>query len=269
MMKFVNLILVIFERTIVNLIKLIYLSPILLFALFLLVHLYYPELIYKNKGVSSNKTDRSEDMLKRIKADKKPISRYHFHIVDEYIPTMAKSKPSCYSCHGTYAHYKDKKTGSVLNMHSGYIDCTVCHVKKQDMPDERFRIHWVDNASSETIKKPIGQFGKYSGKISLFHYENNWLEKYEPIDSILINKFLRSIDKSDDYKKGKRKDVLHQKISKKAVSCKECHNKDGYLNFTVLGYSENRINYLSSSELFGIFTNYEVFYLPALIKSDI
>ena len=60
--------------------------------------------------------------------------------------------------------------------------------------------------------------------------------------------------------------MLHdQTLSKKAVACLECHRKNGYLDFENLGFSQNRINQLVSSEVSRMVENYETFHMPKML----
>jgi hypothetical protein len=45
----------------------------------------------------------------------------------------------------------------------------------------------------------------------------------------------------------------------------DCHKKDGYLDFSKLGYPRNRVDHLSSTEVASMIQKYETFYLPEVI----
>jgi len=53
-------------------------------------------------------------------------------------------------------------------------------------------------------------------------------------------------------------------ISEEALSCKECHRKDGYINFNVLGYNPERISRLTQLEIMQLIDEYKEFYLPTM-----
>jgi len=53
-------------------------------------------------------------------------------------------------------------------------------------------------------------------------------------------------------------------ISEKALSCKDCHIKDGYLNFNKLGYNRLRIEKLTRLDIVQMLDEYKDFYLPTM-----
>jgi hypothetical protein len=60
--------------------------------------------------------------------------------------------------------------------------------------------------------------------------------------------------------------IHEDNLSKKAVACDECHNKDGYMDFAKLGFPHYRINQLASSEVAQMMDHYKTFYIPRMLR---
>ncbi len=56
--------------------------------------------------------------------------RFH-HIVPVSHPPEAL-RPTCYICHSNLPHNKTKKVRAMLNMHTNYLTCETCHLKKNN-----------------------------------------------------------------------------------------------------------------------------------------
>jgi hypothetical protein len=63
--------------------------------------------------------------------------------------------------------------------------------------------------------------------------------------------------------------VIHENnLSEKAVACRDCHKKEGYLDFSNLGFSKSRINQLVSSEVSRMVEHYDTFYIPKMLRFE-
>jgi hypothetical protein len=62
------------------------------------------------------------------------------------------------------------------------------------------------------------------------------------------------------------KTKLHQRLTEKPVFCGECHKKDGYFDFSALGFAKNREDYLVSNEIAQMIEHYKTFYIPEPIN---
>ena len=245
-------------------IKIVFLVPIVLFALWLLKLVYFPH-AEASKSQSDVKPTAEQGIFAKILRDDRPIPKEHFHIVDEHISQAEPYHPICLECHGSYPHSKEKKVRSILNFHNGFLACMVCHVRKA--PDDKtFSFIWVDRQTGATSRSVEGGFGKYPAKI--FPIRGTVGQRPEiihPVDEKAAAEFMRLKDQFTADQMAKAKIKLHENISKKPVFCNECHKKDGYFDFAALGFPRNRVDHLTSTEITGMIEKYETFYMPEAI----
>jgi hypothetical protein len=111
-----------------------------------------------------------------------------------------------------------------------------------------------------------GGFGRYPAKIyPMRKSADGHLQILHPVNEKAAEEFMRLKDKFTPDQMAKAKIKLHENISKKPVFCNECHKKDGYFDFAKLGFPENRVDHLTSTEITGMIDKYETFYMPEAI----
>jgi len=219
-------------------------------------------------------SNEDEYVYKIIRKKDEPIPREHFHMIDEYVEREESNPPICFLCHGIYPHGKEKKIRALLNLHNGYIDCVVCHIRKDDANgEERANTKneiadflWVDLKSGEFTNQAQGEYGKYPAKIYPIEFTEKRLKRiYAPMKPEAVEQFLKLKPelKSKEFDDAKAK--LHESISKKPVNCSDCHQKNGYLDFRKLRFPERRVQHLVSSEVVGMIDKYKTFYIPSVI----
>jgi hypothetical protein len=244
--------------------KAVFVLPLLVFGIWLIQMLYFPKVKASTSQVPLKAV--SEDlMFREIWQETEPVSSGHFHMVDADIFQTAPYEPICRTCHGTYAHNKDKKIRSILNSHEGFLACAVCHVRK-DPADKTFSFIWVDRETGRTSKAVEGEYGKFPAKI----FPQKISAKGQPtiirpISEKAAQQYLKYKDKFTPDQVAQAKAKLHEHVSKKPVLFNECHRKEGYLNFAGLGFPQNRVDHLTSSEVVTMIQKYETFYLPEVL----
>ena len=80
--------------------------------------------------------------------------------------------------------------------------------------------------------------------------------------------FLKNKDSYAAEQKEKIKQQLMKHISKKPVTCEECHCKEAYLNYKDLGYDANRSADLSRIEIVKMIKEYKDFKFPVIFGSE-
>lgn len=176
------------------------------------------------------------------------------------------------ACHGSYPHSKGKKVRALLNLHTGFIACSVCHAR-QDLGDEnltpknqKVKFLWVNRQTGEMTKKVEGEYGKYPSEIFPIRFTEDRQEKiFRPVNAKAAKQFLKLKDKFTPDQTSQAKIKLHERISEKPVFCSGCHKKDGYLDFSALGFTKRRVDHLVSTEVVGMIDKYKTFYLPSAI----
>jgi len=247
----------------VSVVKVLFVMPLFLFGLWLLQMLYFPG-VEARKSAALQEPAGDVDIFRRILIDRAPVPRGHFHMIDE---DMAQPEPfqPCLTCHGTFPHGKEEKVRSILNSHTGFLACAVCHVRK-DAGQKDFSFLWVDSRTGITSLTVQGEYGKYPAKIFPTTAAAEGEEKIiRPVSEESAKAFLKHKDQYTPDQIAQAKMKLHERLSKKPVFCAECHKKAGYLDFAKLGFPRNRVDHLISSEVAGMIENYETFYLPEVI----
>lgn len=260
------------------LLKGIYLIPLLILCLWLLSIVYLSDFDFTETISRDRSPEEVEDELEIVRETKAPVPRDHFHLVDAYIEEQDPNPPICDVCHGTYAHSKEKNVRAMLNMHAGFIACSVCHALEETgdeaaaaeaEPKPRKEIDeflWVDRQTGEIKKSVEGKYGKYPAKIYPINYTEEGPNRiFTPIKAEAAQRFLKRRPDFTSDQVSSAKARLHSKISDKAVGCSDCHKKDGYLDLRKLGFPETRIDHLVSSEFVEMIDKYETFFLPDVL----
>jgi len=207
-------------------------------------------------------------MLNGLLKHDEAIYRGHFHITDKHLEWQKYSPPLCLKCHGIYPHIKNEKTMSFLNLHIGFTACEICHVRRSP-ENNNYSFKWVDLKTGITTVKVKGQYGKYKSRIVPVINNDG---KEVRLDKFVSDKFQNIYFEMKDKKytleqqQDEVKNMHDENLSRKPVTCLECHSKKGYLNFKELGFTQNRINQLVSSEVSRMVEHYETFYMPRMLK---
>ncbi len=252
----------------VLLLKAIYILPFFLFILWLFQLLYFPEIETLKSVIAKPSTDTAQNdknIFRTILKQKDPVGKGHFHMIDEYISQSEPNPPLCLTCHGSYPHSKEKKVRSLLNFHTGFLACSVCHARKK-IEDTDIFFTWVDRKSGNVIDSTEGEYGKYTAKIFPIRMTDGTHKRiFKPIREKAAQEYLKLKDKYTPDQTAQAKIKLHENITTKPVFCSDCHQKDGYMDFSKLGFSEKRTNHLISTEVVGMIEKYKTFYLPSEI----
>ena len=246
------------------LVKAIFATPLILLGLWLLQMLYLPG-VDAHKTAAQQQAAEEEGVFAGILRAHKPLGRGHFHMIDEGREKHEPYEPLCLTCHGTFPHSKEKKVRSLLNFHTGFMACAVCHVRKDPEAQDHYFI-WVDRITGIMSFEVEGEYGKYPARIFPVKItQGGQQEIIRPVSQHSAREYLELKDKFNPDQAAKAKIKLHEKLSKKPVFCMDCHKKDGYIDFSKLGYPRNRVDHLSSTEVASMIEKYETFYLPEVI----
>jgi cytochrome b subunit of formate dehydrogenase len=260
------------RRSLIVLTKAVYVTPVVIFAIWLLQIAYFPHWVYvpeyfsMHPKVSATVTELTgkEEMINKIEQHSDPIPRGHFHNTDKYIERLIHQLDTdpalCLKCHGTYPHKKEKSTRSMLNMHNGFMACEVCHVKNKD-----YSFVWADIETGKESTRPEGSHGKYAATIVPVKTVNGRAVR---LDKVVRNSFaLEYLELNNTYTEGQLNEVMkvHERnLSKDPVSCLECHMKDGYMDYGRLGFSVDRASELTSSAIPRVMLKEDSFIFPNL-----
>jgi hypothetical protein len=207
--------------------------------------------------------------------EKEKAARDHFHIIPQEPSSPVEAESACFLCHTTLPHHKHKKIRALLNMHTFYLACESCHVKKGE--GQTIAYAWRDPEGADLS---LGHYGTdyhpLSGSLLRVNLgsrivpyvkrggENDFL--IQKTDSPMARDYVRMKDSLNEQEKDFVKKNFHTNINPTGQVCKECHRADGILNFKELGFSEKRKADLETLSVSGMMTRYETFYLPALFE---
>jgi len=245
------------------LLKFIYILPFLLFGAWLLKLVYFPSEVPK---VEAKKTEETQQIAPEdVIFEKILLQKDTVPIVDEYVSRPEQVSPVCLTCHGTYPHSKEEKVRSILNFHGGFMACSVCHAREKH-DQHLIYFAWVDRETGEITKQVEGEYGKYPAKIYPIQITKGVRTRiFRPVSEEAAQQFLKYKNKYTPDQIAQAKAKLHEHVSKKPVFCSECHKRDGYLDFKELGFPQQRIDHLNSTEIVGMIEKYKKFYLPSQI----
>ncbi|MBI5416703.1 hypothetical protein HZA55_01960 [Candidatus Poribacteria bacterium] len=190
-------------------------------------------------------------------------------------------KSICLECHSLYPHNKNIIMRAFMNLHSLKLACEVCHVrslaeiKLVEHEEKRLELIKKNKASKEKNleeeEKPLVIKREERGIVyKWYNGKDNApsvLRRIEGDDGAQIMLFKITEDDKLQILEAKRDTGLDQgfKVSKKAVQCKDCHNKNALIDFRALGYPEKTVKEkLEKSRAFEMLQKSEKFLIPKL-----
>ncbi len=191
----------------------------------------------------------------------------HFHHIDfDFKPDKHNY---CINCHGDMPHDKVKELRAFGNMHASFIGCQTCHVRLEGSARTGV-FKWYDRTTGEIVDSPVEkgtQAGAYNAKIIPFERIDGRLQRVDTPERVAFARDYRKNEKTlTDIQKSKAKKIIHKIVSKKPYLCGDCHRKEGsMLPFKELGYPQERINVIVSTEVVGMIHKYTEFYMPRIL----
>ncbi len=223
-----------------------------------------------------------------------------FHKEERFAITRLEDKTSCRVCHPLYPHSQNRKVRAFLNIHTGYLMCEVCHLKKEGLQNITFE--WNEPEPFEFVGEPYGTHKKI--EIPKEHGNNNFTSKMLKIfsfngddsgwskqtdyllarisvfssadggkkplistpDTVKAREFMKKEKALSSEERGKELKFFHRDIARKdiSVACNDCHTANGMLNFRQIGFDDKRAKDLEYMNIKSLITKYDTFYLPHL-----
>ncbi|PWB53763.1 MAG: hypothetical protein C3F18_07185 [Nitrosomonadales bacterium] len=204
---------------------------------------------------------------------KKAVSRLDmiyepFHGADESVLAGSKSKSWCLKCHEDLSHSKSKEVRGMLNAHSFFMACEVCHIAPRE--GERFEYKWIQRGTSIPLAELKGPPGEYGGTIIPFKIEkgiSRRLDENPEALQLLDESATHENDEDLQKRKMRLNTDIHKEFSPKPIFCDECHRENGPLDFSQLMYSPQRAQLLTFGEGANVIKQYKDFYLPSLMRN--
>lgn len=191
----------------------------------------------------------------------------HFHHIGFDIGPDKRSH--CILCHGDMPHDDIKELRAFLNMHAFFISCQTCHIRL-DGAAKTGVYKWYDRTTGEIVSEsPVskGRPGSYKAKIVPFVRAEGKLDRIDSQDKIdFVMEYREKETTLTEAQRSKAKKMIHEMVNKQPYICEDCHRTDSpLLPFKELGYSRERINALTSTEVVGMIKNYTNFYMPRML----
>ena len=234
----------------------------IIFCLYSLARFLYFQ--QPNRQVVSREQAVPEKFTKKLRRE---VGAGHFHVSDEPTTTDSETAPMCLRCHGNFCHNKSEEFRSYYNMHTFFLACETCHIRKEQGSAIQFK--WFDDKTGRELKQIKGQDENYGAKVVPVRPEGQGFERLDAfLEEKLALDFMKHKDSYSSEEKEKIKQQLMKQVSKKPVTCEECHCKQGYLNYSELGYSAARAADLSRIEIVRMIKEYKDFKFPVIFGSD-
>jgi len=197
----------------------------------------------------------------------KPVGAGHFHILDETVRADAENATVCLQCHGNFCHVKSDKLRSFYNMHSFFLACESCHVRKT----EEVSFQWFEDRTGRVLTKVTGPDGHFGAKIvPVKRLSDGKLARLDVFpDEARARHFLEHGESYTEAEKQKFVQECMKKASAgKPIQCDECHRKNGYMDYVALGYTPVRAAQLSRNAIVDMSEGYMNFYFPNIVNPD-
>lgn len=221
-----------------------------------------------------------------------------FHKEERFAITRIDDRSSCRVCHPLYPHSSNIKVRAFLNMHTGFLICESCHLRKEKY--ENLTYEWKAPEAFEFVGEPYGTHLKrekkpeknrdmiskmlkifssdkensegntteyFISRIAVFSLEDGAKRNVENIVDIEKAKGFMEREKSLSIEdKAKELEYFHRDIARKGinVACNECHSIKSKLDFNRLGFSEKRAKDLEYMNIKSLMTKYDTFVIPNL-----
>jgi hypothetical protein len=206
----------------------------------------------------------------------------HFHNLPKVDPLTLGKRPVCSSCHSDYPHSKRPMIRTLLNMHTQFVGCMTCHTDERKVPESSITLRWLNYSGIEVKGKPYGtdvdpasgfllETDDYYSKIVAYTNLNGreaLLEITE--DAPEAQEFIKLRNQLSDQDMGAIKKAFHSQVSPVGRFCSRCHTgeKESYMPFRALGFSDKRISAVTNVNIVGIVQKYKEFYIPTIFLDD-
>jgi hypothetical protein len=205
-----------------------------------------------------------EKFTKKLRSD---VGIGHFHVSDESVTTDIETAPMCLRCHGNFCHNKSEEFRSYYNMHTFFLACETCHIRKDQNSAIQFK--WFDDKTGRELKQIKGWDENYGAKVVPVRPDGREFERLDefPKKKLALD-FMKNKNSYTPEEKEKIKQQLMKHVSEKPIACEECHCTQGYLNYSELGYDSARAADLSRIEIVKMIKEYKDFKFPVIFGSD-
>jgi hypothetical protein len=166
-----------------------------------------------------------------------------------------------------------------LNMHTGFVFCEVCHLKRGKF--NRLVYDWKDTENADFHGEPFGSYFNphtnrahkadehFISRIAVFSLEGGKKKALIDVeDAAAAREFMANKKNMQPAMRKERLTYFHRDVEREkiAVACNECHSTDSILDFKKLGFDKKKTQQLIYINIKGLVTKYKVFYFPTLFE---
>ncbi|MEW6600901.1 MAG: hypothetical protein AB1499_08015, partial [Nitrospirota bacterium] len=237
----------------------------------------------------------------REKIETMDRSSYRVHKDDQRSVISIEDRSSCRVCHPLHPHSRNLKVRAILNMHTGYMLCGLCHLKKETLGDVIYEWKTPDKGSftgepygryteidpskgSSVLEYIYGLYRRLFGdegaaedtrpccmisRIAVFsEKEGTRTLVIDTEDPIRAAGYLKRADDLSGAAKEEELKYFHRDITEHefSVACNECHSAKGILDFKQLGYDDKKCSELRDMDVKRLETEYKIFHFPHMLK---
>ncbi|MEA3286655.1 MAG: hypothetical protein U9Q77_04695 [Candidatus Marinimicrobia bacterium] len=181
------------------------------------------------------------------------LENFHYYPAVNFIEQEYRS--NCLSCHTPLPHNKDIKWRAFLNMHGNFIACQTCHTA-----EIAENYHWVDIERATVAKVLLPDSPLMA--VQLVGFNSNTPAFTGQTDPGFLSQLTEDI-KNDRTKQDQLCKNNYRQDLESALTCENCHNQKPVIDWSKLGYSEERALELSTLSTPSVYQKYDEFYIPS------
>lgn len=221
-------------------------------------------------------------LLGNLEAKRKSESARHFHNPANTFALEGR-KSVCFYCHGDFPHFQERMIRTLLNMHTQFIGCMTCHADSEKVDEGRITLRWLNYSGIEVSGPRFGT--DHNPETGFLVPTDDYYSKIVPYLSVDGEEQLLEITEDDPMAvdfvnvqaqltgrdREEVKKSFHTLVMPKGRFCTRCHAQPGasFLPFAELGFSERRVNELTSLNIIGLVQKYKEFYMPDLMEREV
>lgn len=235
-------------------------------------HIGVSEMPPKKKPAIDCRSRCHKGEKERALVENYPLGKLHEG--EQSMITALEDSSPCKICHDLYPHSKNKFTSAALNRHAALIVCEVCHLDRKGLKNIGYE--WITVVEVKFKGKPYGSFydqknkklreaGPSMSRLGIF--SKGWFTKKPLMKSWDNKKAMKLGIGESDWNPEEAviaMNYFHEDTMKMVAStaCSECHRSGGLIDFSALGFSDERIRELENMRLKRTMSDYNEFHMP-------
>lgn len=197
----------------------------------------------------------------------------HYHNIA--LQVSPDNRSHCIQCHGDFPHGKTEQTRTYLNMHDFFLACQTCHVRPNE-GETPYSYKWYRRDTGEILEHVPDLEAASLDALNIklvpgIMTPQGWQRLDSDKEIAFASDFLKRMQTGTLSLNEKKETVkkIHGPISKKSITCQQCHNeKSSLIPYQDIGFSSARAGYISNSEFVSLIEKFSQFKYPTLFKKE-